>query len=92
MKIFAQLYDAHPVEPIILLKEYRNVVWKNVSIREKMHEPYICKSNYAILLAAAGQIRKALLFLKDIVDEKKKIVIVYMTNTCYIPILPRLNF
>lgn len=64
MYIFSKLYsqDGNPQQ---LLREYEETVWENYNIRDKMHEPFICKSNYAILLTAAGEMEKAYKILKE---------------------------
>lgn len=64
MYVFSKLY-AQDSNPQSLLKEYEENILENYDIRNKMHEPFICKSNYAILLAATGRIEKAYIILKE---------------------------
>jgi hypothetical protein len=47
-----------------LLNNYNNLVWNHVVVRERMHEKYLCLSNYSMLLAANAAYEDAYLLLQ----------------------------
>ena len=69
MHIFADLYMNSPVNAQSLLDKYDKLVWNQDYIRSRMHEPFICASNYSILLAAAGHTRKACVLLRKSLQQ-----------------------
>lgn len=70
MRIFAILYaEGQTLSPKKLLCEYEQTVWENYDMKNRMHEPFICKSNYAILLAASGRIQDARYILEEALEE-----------------------
>lgn len=72
MHIFADLYKTVPADAQSLLLKYNKQVWDQEYIRIRMHEPFICDSNYSILLAAAGHIRKARTLLRRSLRQCKE--------------------
>lgn len=85
MYTFAKLYSEVSVNPKTLLQEYEKNVWNKYDIRNKMHEPIICISNYAILQVAAGNIQKAYKLLDEAWEEcrnlKKGYYNLYLVQT-----------
>lgn len=69
MHIFADLYMNSPVNAQSLLDKYDKLVWNQDYIRSRMHEPFICASNYSILLTAAGHTRKACVLLRKSLQQ-----------------------
>ncbi len=69
MHIFADLYKDNSTNPQLLLHKYDTLVWNQTYTRTRMHEPYICESNYSILLAAAGHIGKARTLLRKSLQQ-----------------------
>lgn len=64
MYTFAALF-AHKKNIGVLLEDYNKLVWNDAATRERMHEPYLCVSNYAMLLAANGAYNDAYKLIFD---------------------------
>ncbi|MGN0505896.1 MAG: hypothetical protein ACI4FZ_05000 [Lachnospiraceae bacterium] len=56
MYIFSKLYGNISASPQELFIDYTEKIWNRPEIKFKMHEMVICNSNYAILLAASGDL------------------------------------
>lgn len=69
MYIFSKLYGKFSNTPQELLDKYNEKVWQHPEIKLKMHEMTICKSNYAILLAASGKYEVAHNLLQKTLDN-----------------------